>query len=42
MHISVDYPSRRKQLRVQNASSKLEIETRSTSDIFSGTLQFMN
>ncbi len=32
----------RKKLRVQNGSSKLEIETRSTSDIFNGTLQFMN
>jgi len=32
----------RKKLRVQNGSSKLEVETRSTSDIFNGTLQFMN
>ena len=31
-----------KKLRVQKENSKLDVETRSTSDIFKGTLQFMN
>ena len=31
-----------KKLWVQKGNSKLDVETRSTSKIFNGTLQFMN